>query len=237
MNTKQAPASTQSTLTRTAAGVGVLFDLDGVLLDTERSYTRIWEAIDRRFPTGVPDLARRIKGTTLSDILARYYPDQHTQAQVKQMLRESERDMEFHYMPAAQALLSELKERGVPTALVTSSDDKKLANLRRAMPDIFGYFDAVVDGSMVTRSKPDPEPYLLGASLIGVPPFCCAVFEDAINGLQAGLAAGAYTLGMTDTLGREAIEGRAEEIHDSLAEVDVDGLLARLHRRALALVG
>lgn len=208
--------------------IGFLFDLDGVLIDSERSYTRIWEEIDREFPTGVPGFARRIKGTTLNDILARYYPDPKVQRKVTASLARQERKMRFSYMPSARALLAELKARKIPTALVTSSDHNKMALLHQQMPELTSWFDVVVDGSMVTRSKPDPEPYLRASEMIGVPSGRCAVFEDALAGLAAGRAAGAYTLGMTDTLGREALDGQAEELHDSLEEIDVDALLQRI---------
>ena len=72
--------------------VGVLFDLDGVLIDSEREYTRIWSEIDRRYPTGVENFAIKIKGQTLPEILSNHYPETLHSA-VIDMLNEQEQQM------------------------------------------------------------------------------------------------------------------------------------------------
>ncbi len=210
---------------------GFLFDLDGVLIDSERRYTRIWADIEHDFPTGVDDFPRVIKGMTLNDILDRYFPSQEVRKAVERRCLEAERELRFGYMPGACELLETLHDRGVPVALVTSSDGQKMRVLRAALPGFVESFTAVVDGDMVSRGKPDPEPYLTGARLIGVPIERCVVVEDAVNGLKAGLASGAYVVGMTDTLGRAAVEPYAHEVHDSLEELDADRLLAVLEAR------
>lgn len=212
-------------------GVGFLFDLDGVLIDSERRYTRIWADIERDFPTGVPDFPRAIKGMTLNNIIARYFPAPDTGREVARRCLEAESRLTFGYMPGARELLARLRGVGVPVALVTSSDDRKMLLLRRLLPGFVESFDAVVDGSMVTEGKPHPEPYLTGARLLGVPPGRCAVVEDAVNGLKSGLAAGAYVIGMTDTLGLAAVEPHAMETHDSLEEIDPEAVIKILEKR------
>ena len=84
---------------------------------------------------------------------------------------------------------------------------------------------------MVEHGKPAPDPYLLGAGLAGVPASDCAVIEDSLSGLESGRAAGAYLIGMTDTLGRKAIEGHADIVLDSLEDLDLDLLLNTLENR------
>lgn len=211
--------------------IGFLFDLDGVLLDSERSYTRIWADIERDYPTGVKDFPRVIKGSTLTDILNRYFPDPEVSEAVARRCIEAEKDLEFHYMPGAEALLAELKRRGIPRALVTSSDEAKMETLRKKLPDIFGWFNALVYGDMVTHGKPAPEPYLKGAELIGVDPKRCVVVEDALTGIASGHGAGCYVIGVSDTLGREAITGKADIVVDTLDEISVDAVCEILEKR------
>lgn len=210
--------------------VGILFDLDGVLIDSERKYTRIWAEVDRMYPTGVKDFPRAIKGMTLADILDRYFPAELHQAVTDYCIAE-ERKLTFGYMPGAAGLLAELKRREVPAALVTSSDMAKMERLRTVMPDILQWFTAVVYGEMVERGKPAPDPYLLGAEMLDLPARRCAVVEDSLSGLRSGRDAGAYLVGMTDTLGRQAIEGNADIVLDSLEDLDLDSLLKVLQSR------
>ena len=188
----------------------LLFDLDGVLIDSERQYTRIWADVDRIvYHTGVKDFPLAIKGMTLANILAAYFPE-NMHKRVSDFCIAEERKLRFGYMPGARELLAELKE---------------------VLPDIFQWFSHIVYGEMVEHGKPAPDPYLLGAGLAGVPASDCAVIEDSLSGLESGRAAGAYLIGMTDTLGRKAIEGHADIVLDSLEDLDLDLLLNTLENR------
>ena len=207
-----------------------MFDLDGVLIDSERQYTRIWADIDRMYPTGVEDFPHVIKGMTLANILDTYFDKSNHQA-ITAYCVDEELKLKFSYMPGVTDLLDELHRRSIPVAMVTSSDEAKMKKLAVKMPDILGRFDAIVIGEMVTRGKPAPDPYLLGAKMIGVAPRRCAVVEDALTGLASGHSAGAFTIGMTDTLGRKAIEPHADITLDSLTDIELDKLLEILQCR------
>lgn len=211
--------------------IGFLFDLDGVLIDSERRYTRLWQGIEKDYPTGIPDFPLVIKGNALHNILERYYPDAQVRKAVRDRCISEERHMRYEYMPGAVELLTRIKDLGIPMALVTSSDRVKMTSLQERLPGVLEWFDAVVDGDMVTNGKPDPEPYLLGASLIGVQPHRCAVLEDALTGIEAARKAGAYVIGMTDTLGRDKIEPEADLTCDDLAELPLNHIISLLKRR------
>ena len=112
-------------MNRTRQNISFLFDLDGVIIDSEKTYTLIWREINRIFPTGVPDMEYRIKGMTLHAILSTYFPDPDLQKKVVGILYEKEKQMKYHYTEGAAALLERLRHDGIPTALVTSSNDQK----------------------------------------------------------------------------------------------------------------
>lgn len=209
----------------------ILFDLDGVLIDSERNYSRFWRGIEELYPTGIPQFERVIKGTTLYDILDRYYPDELIQADVKQRLLTFESELKFGFEKGALALLKELKRRGVPAVLVTSSDKVKMDNLWRQLPELKGLLSGVIDAEKVTKSKPDPEGYIKGAALAGVAPKRCAVFEDALTGVKAGKSAGAYVVGMSSTLGADKIAPFSDLVLDSLEELNLEALLDILNNR------
>ena len=214
-----------------AINAGFLFDLDGVLIDSENAYSEIWTRIEREYPTGVEDFARRIKGTTLEKILSDNYPDASTRAKVEARLYELEGQMKYTPLPGAVELLSTLNERGIPAVIVTSSNDKKMQHLWSDLPDFRQYFRKIVDGDMVTHSKPDPEGYLLGASLIDRKPEHCVVFEDSLQGVKAGHNSGAYVVGVAGTLPAETIAPYCDVVVDTLEGFDVEGLVEILEDR------
>lgn len=214
-----------------AINAGFLFDLDGVLIDSETAYSEIWTRIEREYPTGIEDFARKIKGTTLEKILSDNYPDASTRAKVEARLYELEGQMKYTPLPGAVELLSTLKGRGIPAVIVTSSNDKKMQHLWSDLPDFRQYFRKIVDGDMVTHSKPDPEGYLLGASLIDRKPEHCVVFEDSLQGVKAGHNSGAYVVGVAGTLPAETIAPYCDMVVDTLEDFDVEGLVEILEDR------
>ena len=188
---------------------GVLFDLDGVVVDSESIYTQFWSDIDKLYPTGVENFAIAIKGNTLQRILADYFPDNDVQQDILERIKDFEINM--RYKPFAEAIrfINELKRNQFRIAIVTSSSQKKMDNLYAQNPGFREMFDAVVTGDMVSHSKPDPEPYLLGAKAIGVAPESCYVFEDSISGIESGIRAGATVTGLATTLPYDKIDGKA----------------------------
>ncbi|MDE6271276.1 MAG: HAD family phosphatase, partial [Muribaculaceae bacterium] len=170
--------------------IAALFDLDGVLIDSESIYTEFWKRMDALYPTGIENFAYVIKGTTLPQILDRYFPDPEIQAQLRVHLKKQEEEMVYRIFPGVTDFLKSLKEAGIPTAIVTSSNDAKMRVLFDDLPGFEDYFDTVITDSDVTHSKPDPEAYRLAASRLGVPSEQCVVFEDSKAGLAAGRRAG-----------------------------------------------
>lgn len=199
-----------------------LFDLDGVIIDSENMYTEIWTRIGERYPTGVDNFARVIKGMTLGEILAQYFPDEDTRRMAEQMLYDEESHMRYRYVPGADDLLERLRQKGIPCALVTSSNSIKMERLWKQMPELKKRFQTVITGDDVSKSKPDPEGYISAAYRLDTQPLRCAVVEDSIQGVKAGRLSGAYVIGLPGTNTAEALAPYCDLIVESLDHIDVD---------------
>ncbi|MDE6855645.1 MAG: HAD family phosphatase, partial [Muribaculaceae bacterium] len=210
--------------------IACLFDLDGVLVDSERIYTKIWEAIEKHWPTGIENFAYKIKGTTLEDILERHFPEEAREDITKELLR-LEGMMIYGPMPGAIEFIDALKAKGIPVALVTSSNGLKMDHLWHDMPGFKEKFDVIITGDEVTNSKPDPEGYLAAAKALGVDPKRCAVFEDSLQGVKAGKAAGAFVIGIAGTLKASDIQPYSDIVVNAVADIYPDRLEETLKAR------
>lgn len=208
----------------------MLFDLDGVIVDSESVYTGFWQDIDRRYPTGIPDFAIAIKGTTLFNILNRYF-DPELHHSITEELNELERNMRYIIKPGVQKVLEGLRERNIPAVMVTSSNDLKMSRLWSQIPELKEFFTGIITADDITRSKPDPQGYLLGAKRAGVPAERCAVFEDALQGVAAGKAAGAFVVGVAGTISDILLRRNADMVVNSLEDFNIDDLVSVLSSR------
>lgn len=205
--------------------IGFLFDLDGVLIDSEEEYTRIWREINQIFPTGIEKFEEKIKGTTLTNILTQYYPDKQIQKEVTAMLLDLEAKMNYAYKEGAEELLDEIRENGFPLALVTSSNDAKMNHLKEEIPDLCDKFHFIVTSDLINKSKPDPEGYLLAASMLDCCASDCYVFEDSLQGVKAGKNAGAHVIGISGTLAPEVLEPFSDVVINTLTDFHLESVL------------
>lgn len=189
-----------------------LFDLDGVVFETESQYTIFWGMIGKEYHPEMPDFAHRIKGQTLVQIYDKYFSDEKTfaridgftdckqeQAKITARLDEFEKNMSYPYINGFEAFVKDLKRNGVKCAVVTSSNAQKMFNVYQSHPEFKSYFDRVLTSEDFDKSKPDPDCYLKGAAYFGVKPEECVGLEDSFNGLKAVRASGAFTLGLATT--------------------------------------
>lgn len=184
-----------------------LFDLDGVIFDTEPQYTVFWGSQCRQYHPEHPGLEHEIKGSTLDQIFDRWWagPLESERAAVTRRLDEFEAQMSYDYIDGLQDFLADLRRHGVKTAIVTSSNRQKMDSVYRSRPELPLIFDAILTSEDFTESKPSPQCYLRAASRLGVEPGECVVFEDSFNGLRSGRSAGMYVVGLATTNSREAI--------------------------------
>ena len=184
----------------------VLFDLDGVIVDTEGQYSLFWKQIGEEYMPGMPDFALAIKGRTLTQIYDTYFPDAADRAAITERLNTFERQMDFPYIVGAREFLEALQTQGVPTAIATSSNCDKMACLYARHPEIKNLVTAVLTAEDARRSKPAPDCYLAAAERLGADISNCIVFEDSPNGLAAGRASGAFVIGVSTSLAAAEIE-------------------------------
>ena len=183
-----------------------LFDFDGVVVDTEPQYTLFWDEKGKKYHPEIPDFGHHIKGQTLIQIYKQYFRQpEGLQDEITRQLLDYELTMHFEYIDGVVDFMKELREKGVKLAIVTSSNDAKMANAYREHPELKSMVDYIVTADRVTHSKPHPECFLLGAEMLGVEKDNCIVFEDSFHGIEAGNRAGMKVIGLATTNSAEAI--------------------------------
>ena len=183
-----------------------LFDLDGVIIDTEPQYDIFWKDIAEKYQLGIENFENIIKGTTNTEIISRYFSrfPEKTQQKIAKDYQAYELKMDIIPVPGALEFLESAKKHGIKMGLVTSSDDCKVEYVFGRLP-IRSYFDTIVSANRITRGKPDPMCYLLAARELKTAPENCYVFEDSFNGIQAGNAAGMKVIGVSTSNPAESI--------------------------------
>lgn len=203
-----------------------LFDLDGVLLDTETLYTHFWKEAGRKYKPDSPNFAQDIKGNSLTQIFADHFAgDTARQEEIKAALERFESEMDFRWIAGAERFVQALRSAGVPTAVVTSSNQQKMARISRKLPSFATLFTRVFTAEDATRSKPAPDCYLHAASALGVPPEECVVFEDSENGLLAARESGASVVGLSTTLPKEVISPLSDRVIENFEGATIEDLL------------
>ena len=197
-----------------------LFDLDGVVFDTEPQYTVFWGAQCREFHPEHPGLEHEIKGQTLTQIYEKHFTANgldEKQPLITKRLDEYEAQMHYNYIDGFEEFIRDLRQRGIKTAVVTSSNMPKMQSVYRQRPEFQQLFDEILTSEDFERSKPDPDCYLKAAARFQAAPEECVVFEDSFNGLKSGKAAGMYVVGLSTTNAAEKIAPLCDEvIHDYL---------------------
>lgn len=205
--------------------IAALFDFDGVVMDTEPQYTVFWDKQGSKY-LNEKDFGRRIKGQTLTQIYERYFSGMYQeQEQITHDLNVYESEMIYEYLPGIEDFLKDLHHNNVGTALVTSSNKEKMANVYRLYPEFTKQFTHILTSEHFTRSKPHPECFLLGMKLLGTTPENSFVFEDSFHGLQAGIASGATVIGLSTTNSRASLEGKAHFILDDFTGMTFEKLM------------
>lgn len=176
-----------------------LFDLDGVIFDTEPQYTLFWGSQFRLYYPDRPGLEHAIKGQTLTQIYDAYFSGALEQERpiITRRLNDYERQMTFPYIEGFRELVQDLRQSGIHTAVVTSSNQEKMASVCQQHPEFTALIDAILTSEDFAHSKPHPDCYLRAMARFGVTPAESIVFEDSINGLRSGRDSGAFVVALT----------------------------------------
>ncbi len=206
----------------------VIFDLDGVLVDTARYHDQAWEELATGFGYALTEADRHaLKGRSRADsleyILEQAGWEDADPAQKSRWLQaKNARYLELvegltpqDAAEGALDLLVQLREAGIQLALGSASQNATKVLSKIGME---GAFDSVVDGTRTTRSKPDPQVFEMAASDLGLEPKDCMVIEDAPAGIQAALAGGFRTIGLGDPV----VLAQAHRVIASLKELSSD---------------
>ncbi|MEF2482074.1 HAD family phosphatase [Vibrio mimicus] len=171
-----------------------IFDMDGLLLDTERVCMRVFQeacvACEVPFYEEVYLSVIGCNAKTINGILSQAYGDDLPRLHNEWRQRYNAVVMHeaIPHKEGVVALLEWLKARSIPLAVATSTQ-KEVALVKLQLADLDAYFDIITTGCEVTQGKPHPEIYLLAAQRLGVEPELCLAFEDSNNGIKAAMAA------------------------------------------------
>lgn len=204
---------------------GAIFDMDGLMFDTERVYRCSWiTALEKRGLTAQEGFLQDIVGTRgqkILDVISSYYPSIEPQTYYQEVVR-MVREETGANLPEKQGIheiLEYFKEKGIPVAVASSSPPELIRrNLVNAgMEELVDFW---ISGKNVAHGKPEPDIFLASADALGLKPEECYVFEDGINGVLAGLAAGCRTIMVPDVQKpTQEILDRGVPVYESLVEV------------------
>ncbi len=202
-----------------------IFDLDGVLVDTAKYHFIAWRNLANKLGVEFSEHDNeQLKGLSRDASLDYILTKGNIEATFEEREKwKEEKNKEYlalvlkmnedETLPNAKELLQELKDNNIRIALGSAS---KNAELILDRVNIKHYFDAIIDGTKTSRSKPDPEVFLLGAKALNCEPHECIVFEDALNGVKAAKAGGFYAIG----IGEPEVLIEADQVYASLASIN-----------------
>lgn len=209
-----------------------IFDMDGTLIDNTPYHFKSWQALFNKYGKG--ELSRetyytRISGVPIMDTLKGLFPDRDEPG-LKVLLNEKESFYRNLYAPhlapisGLEKFLTELKNSGIKMAMATSATVEDIDFVLNKVP-IRANFDAIVNSSMVSKPKPNPQIFLKAAEKLNAPPSKCVVFEDSLAGIKAGRDAGMKVVAITTGHKAEALHP-VDLVIDDYSDLTVQKLAA-----------
>ena len=206
--------------------MNVIFDMDGVIFDSERAYVAAYKALAPKYGLDDVEAVHRacmdsigVTRVKTREIFFSYVGHEFDYDRYREEVQLLLNQQEFELKPGVFELFDWLKENGASIALASST---RQVNVSRMLDHagLTAYFNAIICGDMVSRSKPDPEIFLTAASRLDAAPSGCFVIEDSYNGIRAAHAAGMHPIMVPDILQPDdEIRGLAEVVLPSLFEV------------------
>ena len=184
---------------------GVIFDMDGTLVDNMHFHQQAWLAFLSRYDITVTEAEYHARNVgTITEIIPKYFPQVTDRAEIVRLGREKETLYREIYrthiqaLPGLKTFLQTLQENRVSIALATAADRGNIDFTLDAL-GIRPYFNAIIGSEAVSKGKPDPEVFLKSAERLGLPSVQCVAFEDSTSGIEAAKAAGMKVVGLATT--------------------------------------
>lgn len=223
-------------------GWAVIFDWDGVILDSSEAHERSWELIAEEKGLPLPEgYFERSFGRKSDAIISEILEWSNDPLETRELTDRKEvlyREIVMRdgaeALPGVESWLLALREHQVPCAVGSSTPHENIRCLS-ALLGIEAFFSTIVAAEDVTHGKPDPEVFLQAAAGLGVAPERCVVFEDAPAGVEAALAAGMLAVGVVGTHGVDGLS-EACTVVDRMDELTPAQLYAWLQERDAASV-
>ena len=204
---------------------GAIFDHDGLMFDTEKVWQANWKMVADEMGITLPEEFKNeicgSDGQHTLDVIQKYYHVEDGSEIRKRVIKnvsDDEVSKPIEMKTGLLEILDMFKRNGVKMA-VASSSPKELILLNLKRSNLEGYFETVVSGKEVDHGKPAPDVFLLAAARLGLDPKECYVFEDAFNGVEAGVSSGAKTIMVPDLLQpTEEIRNKVHAVCKTLKE-------------------
>lgn len=204
-----------------------IFDLDGVIVDTAKYHYLAWKRLANELGFDFTENDNeKLKGVSRMESLeillniGNIKVDDETKLKLAEKKNNWYRELiskmdESEILPGVKDFINKLKNSNIKVAIGSSSKNTMTILNSIKMVDCF---DAIIDGNKITKAKPDPEVFLLGAEALGVKPYECAVFEDAKAGIEAAKKAGMYAIG----IGSEEVLKEADKVIPDTNSLTID---------------
>lgn len=208
----------------------VIFDMDGVIVDTNPHHRLAWREFYQRNGRNLSDddFVQYVSGKHNTDIVAHLFANRVlTPAEVMRLGHEKEVLFRELYRPVITPVagliefLELLKTAGIRTAVATSAPVENLDFVVDTL-NIRHYFDALLNESMVGHPKPDPEIYQKAMAMLGVEPADSVIFEDSMTGIQAAKASGASVIGMATTQSPDELRPFVDDVVGDFTKMTLD---------------
>lgn len=184
---------------------GAVFDMDGLMIDTEKLYLQYWKQASADFGYTMEDkhvfairsLARKYSIPKLKGFFGEDFPTEEVRARRTELINAHIEKYGIEVKKGLFELLDYLKSKGIKLAVATATQrDRTMLYLNKI--HAADYFDAIICGDMVTDGKPEPEIYLTASAQLGLAPQQCAAYEDSPNGIKSAYSAGCHAIMIPD---------------------------------------
>ncbi len=219
---------------RASSGIkACLFDLDGVIVDTAKYHFKAWKKMANSLGFDFSEKENeKLKGVSRMDSINLILSWGGISLTESEKLEWAGKKNEWYLtflqqmdekeiLPGVLEFIQDLQQKGIKIALGSSSKNAVLALTKVGM---LSYFEAIIDGTKTTRSKPDPQVFQMGAAALNCEPSECLVFEDAESGIAAALAGGFYAVGM----GSPNNLGAAHLVLSSLENITIENIISKI---------